>query len=196
MNANPTPNQSTTPVAVEHHAFLFLSTLPVPVAAGGAAFAAAAFLVAAPATPLRMVPITLLFAAAVGGSGLAAVVVRFLTTVPVLPSLDSLTALTLRVDRDVAPARDVAAAVVAVAVFLVLVVFVVGAADELVVETEDMVVVLREEAACVVERAFSTKLLITLDLVGDTGRAMKDLVGDMRSLGRIKRLLEDVGDRT
>jgi hypothetical protein len=143
-----------------------------------------------------MVPITVLFATGAGGSDLAAVVVRFLTTVPVLPSLDSLTALILRVDRDVAPAREVAAAVVAVAAFLVLVGFAGAAADELVVETDDMVVVLRDEAACVVERAFSTRLLITLGFTGDTGRAIKDLVGDMRSLGRIMRLLEDVGDRT
>jgi hypothetical protein len=73
-------------------------------AAAGAAFAAGAFFVAVPVTPFLIVPMTVLLAGA--GGAAPTVVVRFLTTVPVLPSLDSLMALTLRVARDVAPARE------------------------------------------------------------------------------------------
>lgn len=182
--------------SIPWHQFLFLSTRPV-LAAVGAAFAAGAFLVAVPVTPFLMVPITVLFAVVAGAA--AAVVVLFLTTVPVLPSLDSLMALTLRAARDVAPALEAGAA--AAAAFLVLVV----AADPLAELAVEDVVVFLVVAAARVERAFSTILLnIPLlegaCLVGDTGRAMNDLPGEgaaaARSRGGRTRLLEEAGDRT
>jgi hypothetical protein len=144
-----------------------------------------------------MVPITVLFAVVAGAA--AAVVVLFLTTVPVLPSLDSLMALTLRAVRDVAPALEVGAG--AAAAFLVLV----AAADPLAELAVDDVVVFLVVAAARVERAFSTillnmPLLAVAGLVGDTGRAMKDLPGEgaaaARSRGGRTRLLEEAGDRT
>lgn len=156
-------------------------------------------MVAVPVTPFLIVPMTVLLAVAAGTA--AAVVVLFLTTVPVLPSLDSLMALTLRVVREVAPAREAGA--VAVAPFLVLVA---AAAVEPAAEfaAED-VVVLRVVAAARVERAFSTMLLnmpplLVAGLVGDTGRAINDRAGEgaaaARSRGGRTRLLEDVGDST
>lgn len=68
-------------------------------AVDGLAAAAGAFFVAVAATPFLIVPITDRFA--VTGARVVAIAVagRFLTTVDVLPSLDSLTPLTLRVVR-------------------------------------------------------------------------------------------------
>jgi hypothetical protein len=193
---------------IVQHQFLFLSTRPVLAAAAGAAFAAGAFLVAVPVTPFRIVPITVLFAALAGGGAALAVVtvvVRFLTTVPVLPSLDSLMALTLRVVLDVAPALGGAGAAAVAAPLLVLV-----AAAALVVPLEELavedIVVFRAVAAARVERAFSTMLLnmpllTVAGLVGETGRAMSDLPGEATTAARSRgcgrmRLLDDVGDRT
>ena len=81
---------------------LLRSTLPDLVVAGAAAvFAAGAtFLAVAPATPFRIVPMTVLFVAAGAGAAIFVALVGLptvlRTTVPVLQSLDSLTALTRR----------------------------------------------------------------------------------------------------
>lgn len=161
-----------------------------------AAFAAGAFFVAVPVTPFLIVPMTVLLAA----GGAAAAAVLFLTTVPVLPSLDSLMALTLRVARDVAPAREAGA--VAAAPFLAFVDAAVGAAAELAVEAA---AVFRVEAAARVDRAFSTMLLnipllLVGGLVGDTGRAINDRLGEGGAAARSRagrtRLLEEAGDST
>lgn len=166
-------------------------------AVAGAGFAAGVFFVAVPVTPFLIVPITVLFAVVAGGAA-AAFVVLFLTTVPVLPSLDSLMALTLRAVRDVAPALEAGA--VAAAAFLVLV----AAEDPLAEVAVEDVVVFLVVAAARVERAFSTMLLNMplfegAGLAGDTGRAMNDLPGEAaaaaRSRGGRTRLLEEVGDR-
>lgn len=167
-------------------------------AAAGAAFAAGAFFVAVPVTPFLIVPMTVRLAA---GAAAAAPAVLFLTTVPVLPSLDSLMALTLRVARDVAPAREAGA--VAAAPFLVLVdAAAVGAAAEPAFEAA---VTFRVVAAARVERAFSTMLLnipllLVAGLVGDTGRAINDRLGEGAAAARSRagrmRLLEEAGDRT
>jgi hypothetical protein len=86
---------------------------------------------------------------------------------------------------------------VVVVAFLVLVF-----AAELALEE---MVVLRVVAAARVDRAFSTMLLnmpvlLVAGLVGDTGRAMNDRLGDgaaaARSRGGRMRLLDEVGDRT
>lgn len=91
---------------------LFLSTLVVPAADAGAGFGAAGFLDVAAPTPFLIVPMTVLL---VVKEATAAVV--FLTTVPVLPSLESLTRLPVRV-----PGRDGAFVAVVVLARLVLVV--------------------------------------------------------------------------
>lgn len=164
-----------------------------------AAFAAGAFFVAVPVTPFLIVPMTVLLAAG-GAAGAAAAAVLFLTTVPVLPSLDSLMALTLRVARDVAPAREAGA--VSAAPFLAFVDAAVGAAAELAVEAA---AVFRVEAAARVDRAFSTMLLnipllLVGGLVGDTGRAINDRLGEGGAAARSRagrtRLLEEAGDST
>lgn len=139
---------------------------------------------------------------AAGAAAAGAAVVRFLTTVPVLPSLDSLMALTLRVARDVAPAREAAAAAAAVGFLALVDAAAVDPAAELAV---DDVVVFLVVAAARVERAFSTMLLnmpllLVAGLTGETGRAINDRAGDgaagARSRGGRTRLLDDVGDRT
>lgn len=123
----------------------------------------------------------------------AAVLVR--TTVDVLPSLDSLTPLALRVVRVALVVAVVGAALLAAggaalllagaataaaAPLLVLVAAALDAdpADELAVDT---VVAFRVVAAARVDRAFSTmfpRRLVVPSLVGETGRAMSDLFGD------------------
>lgn len=164
-------------------------------------FAAAAFFVVpAPATPLLIVPITVRFVAGAGAvsfvAAWAALPVPFLTTVDVLPSLDSLMPLTLRA------VLDAAALVVApVAAFLPL-------ADPPVelAAVEVDTVCFRPVAAVRVDRAFSARLLKRLDelccFVGEDGpatvfrpgRDMKDLPpGVVR--GRV-RMLDDAGDST
>lgn len=156
-----------------------------------------AFFVVAPATPFRMVLMTVLFAAGADfvAAAAAARPVGFLTTVDVLPSLDSLMPLTLFAVR-VAAVR-VAVAGAAAAPLLARVAAVVPPAAELAV---DDVVVFRVVAAARVDRAFSTMLLMMLValfcLVGDTGLAIMDLTGEGGALSRgITRVLEDVGDK-
>jgi hypothetical protein len=168
------------------------------VAAGsGAVFAAGAFLDAALVTPFLMELIIVFFAAgavadafAVPAAATLAPVLR--TTVAVLPSLDSLTPLALRVVR-VAEAALGGGAVAATPRRVR--VAVVPAADELVV---DDVVALRVAAARV-DLAFSTMFPSTLAaaacFMGDTGRAMSDFAGEA---GRSRFSLEfdEVGDST
>lgn len=84
---------------------LFLKTLPVPAAGAACSLAAVAtaavFLAAAvlAPTPFLMVLMTVRFAGGALIGAAIAVAGRFLTTVDVLPSLDSLMALTLRAVR-------------------------------------------------------------------------------------------------
>lgn len=171
-------------------------------AAAAAVLAAGAFLVVPAVTPFLMVPMTVRFAAGAGAGaavlGAVAPVLLF-TTVAVLPSLDSLTPLALRVVRDDAGALPAAAAAPLLA-------RVAGGGagpplvDELVVED---VVVFRAVAAARVDRAFSTMLLRMLEedpvLLGDTGLAMSDLPGEAaaRSRGGANmRELDVVGEST
>jgi len=85
--------------------------LVVALVAAGAALAAGAFLAAAPVTPFLIVFITVLLVEAGVGAVRVVVVAAarpiFRTTVDVLPSLDSLMALTLRAVRVVVGAVDV-----------------------------------------------------------------------------------------
>ena len=164
------------------------------VEAWAVAFAAGAFFVVAPVTPFRMVLMTVLFVAGADVVDLVAAAARpvgFLTTVDVLPSLDSLMPLTLLAVRVVAVRVVVDGA--AAAPLLARVAAVVLPAAELAV---DDVVVFRVVAAARVDRAFSTMLLIMFValfcLVGDTGRAIIDLAGEggARSRGST-RVLED-----
>ncbi len=133
--------------------------------------AAAAVLVLALATPFFSVLMTVRFAGAAAAGFRAA---AFLTTVDVLPSLDSLMPLALRV------ARVPAAVALVAAPFLALVAAAPPAAPELAVDDEAAVV--RVVAVARVDRAFSTMLLNMLVaaacFAGDTGRAMSDLVGE------------------
>lgn len=126
--------------------------------------------------------------------------VVFLTTVDVLSLLALLEALT----RRVAAAREVVVLVAVVAAGLLPRVVPVDAAAELeLVLTVDAVVALRTPAARVAF-AFSTMVesrpaprWVVGGLVGDAGRAMRDLVGEgggARFLG-VRRELEDVGER-
>lgn len=155
---------------------------------------AGAFLVAVAApTPFLMVLMTVLLA---GGALVAdmAVAGRFLTTVDVLPSLDSLMALTLRAVR---VAGRVTGGGAAAPRFALGAVVDVDPLDELTVVD---VVALRFVAAARVDRAFSTMLLNRVVafaiFVGDTGRAMPDFAGDAgRSRGAIREL-DEAGDRT
>lgn len=164
-------------------------------------FAAAAFLVVpAPATPLLIVPITVLFV--VGGGAVsfaaawAALPVPFLMTVDVLLSLDSLMPLTLRV------VLDAAAVVVApVAGFLPL-----AEPPVELAAVEVDAVCFRPVAAVRVDRAFSARLLKRLDelccFVGEDGPATVARPGrGINGLppgvvrGRV-RMLDDAGDST
>jgi hypothetical protein len=138
--ANHQTSHSPTPISVpkqeEKSQALFRNTRPVPVVVAAAALAGATlvdgfFAAAAPVTPLLIVLITVRFAGADGPVDLTAAVLvvlvaaeaGFLTTVEVLPSLDSLMLLTLSVFRVAAPlpGNPVAAGVTAAARFLVLV---------------------------------------------------------------------------
>lgn len=152
--------------------------MPVAGAAAAAVFAAGAFLVVPPVTPLLMVLMTVLFAAGAAAALVVAAVLLF-TTVAVLPLLVSLAALTLRAVRDAAAALLAAVVAVAAAPLLVLVA---GGAFPLAELAVEDVVVFRVAAAARVDRAFSTMLLsrLVVDpvLVGETGLAMSDLVGD------------------
>ena len=126
-------------------------------------------MVVPPVTPFLIVPITVRLAVDVCVAPLddvdAPAPTLFLTTVEVLPSLDSLLLLTLRAVRDGALFAD-EAAVVAVAALLVLVAggaaFEAAPAAELAIED---VVALRLVAATLVDRAFSTILLRMLLLL-------------------------------
>jgi hypothetical protein len=152
-----------------------------------------------------MVLITLLLAAGAAAVVFAAAAPPLRTTVDVLPSLDSLTPLTLRVRTPVAAVALVALLVgltgddgAAVAPRRVLAVPAVGAdvVEELVVD-EAVVGLLRVAAAVRVERAFSTMLLRRVEavpFVGETGLASPDLAGD-GARGAI-RVFEDAGERT
>lgn len=120
------------------------------------------------------------------------VVDAFLTTVVVLPSLDSLVTLTLRLPRAVAVDGGSAAALRVRPVAVVAVVAVL----ELAVEE---VVVFLVAAAGRVALALSTMLerrledLVVEAFIGDTGRVIVDFVGDAgRSLGKT-RVFEVVG---
>jgi hypothetical protein len=152
------------------------STRPVLVvvaadAAAAALVVAGTLRVAAPETPFFIVPIPVRVgtgAAAVLVDAVVAVPTFFLTTVDVLPSLDSLMPLTLCAVREGAAARAAAVVVVAAPRRVVLE----GpAAAELAVED---VVALRVAAAALVDRAFSTMLLMMLPpdafFTGDGGR--------------------------
>lgn len=178
---------------------LFRRTLPDLVVAVGAAGAATALFVVAPATPFRMVLMTVAFFA--GGGGAAALAAAplipvFRITVDVLPSLDSLKPLIRRAVRvpvalaggggaaTAAPLRPLAAAVPPTA--------------ELAVED----VVVFRVAAARVDRAFSTmfvrRLVAVACFAGDTGRAINDLAGDdgMAAGSRGFSLeFDEVGDR-
>lgn len=154
---------------------------------------AGAFLVAAvPApTPFLIVLITVLFAAGAFDTVPAiAVAGRFLTTVDVLPSLDSLMALTLRAVRVAGRVGGSAAAPL----------FALVAVEPVVELAVVDVVVLRLVAAARVDFAFSTMLLSILVaaaiFVGDAGRAMPDLVGEgARSRGAMREL-DEAGEST
>jgi hypothetical protein len=121
---------------------------------------------------------------------------RFLTTVDVLPSLDSLMTLTLRPVRVAGLAGGGAAA----PFFVPLVAVDVALLDELAVVE---LVALRFVAAARVDFAFSTMLLrrlVALEiLVGDTGRAIPDFMGEeaaaVRSRGAMREL-DEAGERT
>jgi hypothetical protein len=203
QNAENAPSSDSDKKTTSGSQALFLNTRPV---VAGAGFAAAAFLVAvAPATPLLIVPMTVFFVAvplvdAVFGTAPRAVA-GFLTTVEVLPSLDSLTPLARRAVRVAALLDDEAAAVVApffvLAAVDLAVPDVLEPLDELAV---DAFVAFRTVAAARVDRAFSTMLLsrfVALTVfVGDTGRAMKDFPGDAAARSRgITLVLDDVGER-
>ncbi len=208
---SPTPSQ----VIVKNHVppmppscciqFLFRSTLPdlvvavAAVAAGCVVLAAAVFFVPALVTLFLSVFITVRFAAGAGAAGCAAALVVlvaalapvFLTTVAVLPSLDSLIPLILRVVR-VAGALVMTAG--AAAAFLV---FIAGARPAAELAVED-VVALRVTAARV-DRAFSTMLLsrfVDAGLAGDAGRAISDLVGETGRSRALSLELDDVGEST
>lgn len=181
-----------------------MPVVAVAVDVGAAAVLAGALRVVAPATPFLMVPMTVRLGAAAAAAlaGAAVAPTLFLTTVEVLPSLDSLTPLTLRAVREGAAARAAAAAVVAVAPRRVL-----GAAEaELAVEDA---VALRVAAAALVDRAFSTMLLIRVPpdgfFTGDGGRDTWGFAGDAGAVDAVVTMpllrgailvLEDVGDRT
>lgn len=142
--------------------FLFLKTLPVAVDAG-ADFATGVFLVVPvpPVTPLLMVPMTVLFAAAAGAAALVAVpprAVLFLITVDVLPSLDSLMPLTFRAVRVVVA---FVGAVPAAPLLVLRVPLADVLADVLAVEVD--VFIFRDVWATRVERAFSARLLRMFD---------------------------------
>jgi hypothetical protein len=179
----------------------FLNTLPVATGAACDPLAAeaGAFLVVVPApTPFLIVLMTVRFAAGALDAVDMAVPGRFLTTVDVLPSLDSLMTLTLRPVRVAGLAGG--GADWAAAPFFALVDAVdVDPLEELAAVE---VVALRFVAAVRVDRAFSTMLLsrfVALAiLVGDTGRAMPDLAGEggARSPRGTMRELDDAGDRT
>jgi hypothetical protein len=189
----------------------FLKTLPVPVveADGAAALVAGGFLAVPDVTAFLTVLIIVRLAAVgcgAGGFGCApggAVMGRFLTTVEVLPSLDSLMPLTLRAIRVAGLDGGFAAAVTVAPLFLpsevvpvvvaALVAGPLGAAE---------VIVLRAVAVVgrVVDRVPSTILLsmfvATTALPGvTTGRAMPDLPGVATLRGAIREL-EVVGDNT
>lgn len=215
----------------------FRNALPVPAVEAAVAVAAAPlpvagafFVVAVPATAFLVVPMTLRFPAAAdwawGGLGAApggAVAGRFLTTVEVLASLDSLLPLALRAVRvaglgggwaaggaataavTVAPRFLLAAvAPAAVAVFPLWFVELEAAVLEVAVAALRAVVVVVGGAATRADRVFSATLLLGM-LVATaavlfgvpTGRAALDLLGVATVLSRGVTLeLEVVGDKT
>lgn len=159
--------------------FLFLSTLPVPVAAGG--FAGAFFAAAAPVA---------FFGA--GAAFLAGALAPFLTTVDVVSVLALLEALT----------RRPALAVVLVGPAPALFVRAAGAGAGAVELTVDEAVALRAVGPRVVF-GFSTMLdgrpgrCVAGGLAGEAGRAMRDFVGEAgRSFAGTTRELEEAGERT
>lgn len=174
----------------------------MPAAGVACAFVAAAVFLAVAAlvapTPFLMALITVRFAGGAFAGAPMAVAGRFLTTVDVLPSLDSLMALTLRAVR--VAGRVAEEGGWAAAPLLPLVAVPVVDVDPLVELAVVDVVVLRLVAAARVDRAFSTMLLSRLvalaSLVGDTGRAMPDFAGDMGRSRGLRRELDEVGERT
>jgi hypothetical protein len=198
---------------------LFRSTLAVavvdPAVAAAAALGAGAFFVVAPVTPFLMLPITVRLAAAcvTGGLGCApggAVMGRFLITVEVLPSLDSLVPLVLRAVRVAGLAGGFAAAALTVAARFLLAAAVAAAAAAAPVPVVELlavvldVIVLRVPVAVggreVVDLLPSTILLsmllaaAALPGVG-AGRAMPDLAGVVAVRGAMREF-EVVGEST
>lgn len=194
---SPTAIHNANPIVFFATHVLFLNTLPVPAVVAAcdlAAVVAGAFFVAVvPApTPFLIVLITVLFAAGAFDTVPAmAVAGRFLTTVDVLPSLDSLMALTLRAVRVAGRVGGGAAAPLFALVAVVVVVVELDVVD---------VVVLRPVAAARVDFAFSTMLLsmfvAAAILVGDAGRAMPDLVGEGGRSRGARRELDEAGEST
>ena len=196
-----------------HTQALFLNTLPVPAADPAAAvFGAGAFFVVPPVTPFLMVPMTVRLGCVTGGFGCApggAVMGRFLITVEVLPSLDSLVPLVLRVVRVAGLGAGFAAAVVTVAALFLLaaaaavvvvpVPVVVLLLVVVVVELLDVVDVIVLRAAMdvggrVVDREPSTILLRMLLAAAAlpgvaAGRAMPDLPGVATVRGAVRELV-------
>ncbi|KAL0936612.1 uncharacterized protein CTRU02_208827 [Colletotrichum truncatum] len=176
----------------KNHA-LFLSTLVDPAVDAGADLGAAGFLVVEAPTPFLIVPMTVLFVVAAGAAADV-----FLTTVPVLPSLESLTRLPVRV-----AGREGGLLAVVVLARLVLVgtgaeEFTGAEAFELAVEDANP----RVGAPRPVFFAISTMLVnaeraLLCCFAGDeTGRPIWDLDGDDRGRSRMRdRVLDEVGDR-
>ncbi len=122
--------------------------------------------------------------------------VVFLTTVAVLPSLDSLVTLTFRLPRVVVVDGGGAAAL---RVRPVAVVAVVPALELAVEEAVAFLAVVVGRVALalstILERIFE-EALVGGAFIGDAGRLIIDFVGEAgRSLGRM-RVFDDVGDRT
>jgi hypothetical protein len=142
---------------------------------------------------------TVLFACVWAGAfeATAVAAVLFLTTVEVLPSLDSLMPLILRPARDVAAPLAAGAGAAAAAPLRVLQVAAVLNPLELAVEDA---VAFRAIAPARVARVFSTMLLMMVvelaGFVGDTGRAIIDFAGDAGRSRGATRELEEAGDKT
>jgi hypothetical protein len=159
--------------------------------AAAADFVAVVFFVDSPVTPFRIVPITVRFVV------VDLVPVAFLTTVAVLPSLDSLIPLILRRVLELAAFVAVPATARRVRVAVVVV------PEELELVVDEVVVFL--VAAARVDLAFSTMLVRRFEaaparvgaafFVGDAGFAMSDFVGDAGRSRGAARAFEDVGDR-
>lgn len=178
------------------------NTLPLAFDEAGAAACldAAAILFEPPVTPLRMVPMTVdLVVVPVLIAALA-----FLTTVPELPSLVSLMSLTRRAVRVAGLVAGTFAAAVA-AGRRVLAVAAPAVPFDARLESEVAVTVL--VALARVALALSTILDSTFEAVaaarvwpaafiGETGRARYDFIGEVGRSLAVKRVFDEVGERT